>query len=170
MYQFIFQHFCILSRCQREYMCQVDITLPDINRACQVEINFSEILLLTLMLSYVGVKLIDQMNGPWYEKRILILYTDNKEDQNLHVRACLDSKQNVSLHFYCWQVSNPINRNPNKYSRLSLSRIPRDSLKHFEISVLRHIRVERVRKTINWTTTFNKWICNLTHEVRNIYI
>ena len=43
-------------------MCQVDITLPDINRACQVEINFSEILLLTLMLSYVGVKLIDQMD------------------------------------------------------------------------------------------------------------
>ena len=36
-----------------------------------------------------------------------------------------------------------------KYSRLSLSRIPRDSLKHFEISVPRHIRVERVRKTIN---------------------
>ena len=35
------------------------------------------------------------------------------------------------------------------YSRLPLSRIPRDSLKHFEISVLRHIRVERVRKTIN---------------------
>ena len=55
------------------------------------------------------------------------------------------------------------------YSRLSLSRIPRDSLKHFEISVPRHIRVERVRKTINWTTTFNKWICNLTPEVRNIY-
>ena len=38
---------------------------------------------------------------------------------------------------------------PEKYSRLSLSRIPRDSLKHFEISVPRHIRVEGVRKTIN---------------------
>ena len=36
-----------------------------------------------------------------------------------------------------------------KYSRLPVSRIPRDSLKHFEISVPRHIRVERVRKTIN---------------------
>ena len=35
------------------------------------------------------------------------------------------------------------------YSRLSLSRIPRDSLKHFEISIPRYIRVERVRKTIN---------------------
>ena len=56
------------------------------------------------------------------------------------------------------------------HNRLSLSRIPRDSLKHFEISVLRHIGVERVRKTIHWTTTFNKWICNLTPEVRNIYI
>ena len=57
-----------------------------------------------------------------------------------------------------------------EYSRLSLSRTPRDSLKYFEISVPRHIRVEKVRKTINWTTTFNKWICNLTPEVWNIYI
>ena len=56
------------------------------------------------------------------------------------------------------------------YSRLSLSRIQRDSLKHFEISVPQHIRVERVSKIINWTTTFNKWICNLTPEVRNIHI
>ena len=36
-----------------------------------------------------------------------------------------------------------------KYSRLSLSQIPRDSIKYFEISVPRHVRVERVRKTIN---------------------
>ena len=35
------------------------------------------------------------------------------------------------------------------YRRLPLSRIPRDSLKHFEISVFRHIRFEKVRKTIN---------------------
>ena len=38
------------------------------------------------------------------------------------------------------------------------------SLKHFEISVPRHIRsirVAEVRKTINRTTTFNKRICNL---------
>ena len=53
-----------------------------------------------------------------------------------------------------------------KYSRLSLSRIPRDSLKYFEVSVPRHIRVERVRKTINWTTTFNKWIWNLTPKLK----
>ena len=67
---------------------------------------------------------------------------------------------NLCPHTFVW----------GKYSRLPLSRIPRDSLKHFEISVLRHIRVQRVRKTINWTTTFNKWISNLTLEVRNIYI
>ena len=36
-----------------------------------------------------------------------------------------------------------------KYSRLSLSRIPRDSLKRFELSVPRHISVAEVRKTIN---------------------
>ena len=33
-----------------------------------------------------------------------------------------------------------------KYSRLSLSRIPRDSLKNFEISVVRHIRFAELRK------------------------
>ena len=51
----------------------------------------------------------------------------------------------------CYKYAN-VNRNKKKifiYSRLSLSRIPRDSLKHFEISVPRHIRAERVRKTIN---------------------
>ena len=54
------------------------------------------------------------------------------------------------------------------YSRLSLSRIPRDSPKHFEISVPRNIRVAIVGKTKNRTTTFNKSICNLTPEVRDI--
>ena len=34
----------------------------------------------------------------------------------------------------------------DKYSRLSLSRIPRDSLKYFEISVVRHIRFAELRK------------------------
>ena len=53
------------------------------------------------------------------------------------------------------------------YSRLSLSRMPRDSLKHFEIFLPWNIRVAEVRKTINRTTTFNKWICNLTPEVRD---
>ena len=32
------------------------------------------------------------------------------------------------------------------YSQLSLSRIPRDSLKYFEISVLRHTRFAELRK------------------------
>ena len=34
----------------------------------------------------------------------------------------------------------------NDYSRLSLSQIPRDSLKYFEISVLRHIRFAELGK------------------------
>ena len=42
------------------------------------------------------------------------------------------------------------------YSRLSLSRNPRDSMKHFEISELRYIRFAELRKTINPTTNFNK--------------
>ena len=56
---------------------------------------------------------------------------------------CACSDQTTHLHSLVWAC--PI----HIYNRLSLSRIPRDSLKHFEISVLRHIRVERVRKTIN---------------------
>ena len=55
-----------------------------------------------------------------------------------------------------------------QYSRLSLARIPRNSLTHFEISVSRNIRIAEVRKTINRTITFNKWICNLIPEVRDI--
>ena len=54
------------------------------------------------------------------------------------------------------------------YSRLSLSRIPRDSLKYFEISVVQHIRFAELRKKIIWLTTFNKLIGNWTFEVRDI--
>ena len=43
-----------------------------------------------------------------------------------------------------------------RYSRLSLSRSPRDCMKQFEISVPRHIRFAELRKTINRTTTFNR--------------
>ena len=52
------------------------------------------------------------------------------------------------------------------YSRLSLSRRPRDSLKYFEISVPRPIRFAKSRKKI-WTNTFYKWTCTLTSEVRH---
>ena len=54
-------------------------------------------------------------------------------------------------------------------SRLSLSRIPRDSLEYFEISVLRHIRFAELRKKkLIRLTTFNKYICNWTIEVSDI--
>ena len=49
----------------------------------------------------------------------------------------------------------------------SLSRIPRDSLKYFEISVLRHIRFAELRKKLIRLTTFNKYMCNWTLEVRD---
>ena len=55
-----------------------------------------------------------------------------------------------------------------KYSRLSLSRIPRDSLKYFEISVLRHVRFAELRKKLIRLITFNKYMCNWTLEVRDI--
>ena len=53
------------------------------------------------------------------------------------------------------------------YSRLSLSRIPRESLKYFEISVHRHIRFA-VKEKMSRTATFNKCKCNLTPEDRDI--
>ena len=49
-----------------------------------------------------------------------------------------------------------VGKKKGKYSRLSLYGNPRDSMKHFEISVLRHIRFMELRKTINRTTTFNR--------------
>ena len=43
-----------------------------------------------------------------------------------------------------------------------------DSLKHFEIYVLRHIKFAELRKTINRKTTFHKWVHILTPKVRDI--
>ena len=42
----------------------------------------------------------------------------------------------------------------HKYSRLSLSRSRRDPLKHFEISVLRHMRSAELRKIPNEQPNF----------------
>ena len=56
----------------------------------------------------------------------------------------------------------------DKYSRLSLSRNRRDSMKYFEISLPRHIRFADLRKKIIRTTTFNKYICSWTLGVRDI--
>ena len=42
----------------------------------------------------------------------------------------------------------------SRYSRLSLSRSRKDPLKHFEISVLRHIRFAELRK---WNQSNNKF-------------
>ena len=59
-------------------------------------------------------------------------------------------------------VLNPI------YSRLPLSRSPRDALKYFEISVLRHIRFAELGEKLIRLTTFNKYMRNWTLEVRDI--
>ena len=46
------------------------------------------------------------------------------------------------------------------YSQLSLSRSRRDPLKHFEISVLRHIRCVELRKIPNEQPNFtNEHVC-----------
>ena len=58
----------------------------------------------------------------------------------------------------------------DNYSRLSLSRTPRDSLEYIEIPVLRHIRCPDLRK--NLTTKCPIVICNLTplHKIYYIYL
>ena len=48
-----------------------------------------------------------------------------------------------------------------KYIRLSLSRIPRDSLKHFEISVPRHIRFSELRKLFEQPHLTNLYVIGL---------
>ena len=48
------------------------------------------------------------------------------------------------------------------------SRNPRNSLKYFEISIPRNIRFAELRNKMSQTTTYLKWICNLTPEVRDI--
>ena len=53
-----------------------------------------------------------------------------------------------------------------RYSQLSLSRGPRDSLKYFKISVLGHIRFAELRKKYIEQPNF-KWINYLTPEVRD---
>ena len=50
------------------------------------------------------------------------------------------------------------------YSRLSLSQIPRDSLKYFVISVPRH-QICRIEEKIIQTTTSNKYICNWSRRL-----
>ena len=54
------------------------------------------------------------------------------------------------------------------YSRLSLSRTPRDSMKQFEISVLRHIRFADSGKQLIEQPPLTEWICNLTPKLRDI--
>ena len=76
--------------------------------------------------------------------------------------ACTNAQADLGLR------SPLTDRRCSNYSRLSLSRIPRDTLKYFEISVLRHIRFAELRKKLIRLTTFNKYMCNWALEVRDI--
>ena len=72
-------------------------------------------------------------------------------------------------HLYMpYSIRNPRRKTSIIYSRLSLSRIPRNSLKYFEISVLRYIKFAELRKKLIRLTTLNKYMCNWTLEVRDI--
>ena len=60
----------------------------------------------------------------------------------------------------------------NNYSQLSLSRSRRDPMKHFAISVLRHIRFAELRKIQikqpNFTNKYVIWLLNLEIYIENI--
>ena len=71
---------------------------------------------------------------------------------------------NIADWYVCATTGNCTNTIDSRYL---LS--PRESLKHFEISVPRYIRYAKLRKTINRTTTFHKWRCNLTPDIRDIF-
>ena len=71
------------------------------------------------------------------DKRFVCLFELEFTTQSTLLRSCRAGQFTLS-HF------SPLRG--NKYSRLSLSRIPRDSLKYFEISVPRHIRFAEFRK------------------------
>ena len=77
-----------------------------------------------------------------------IFENNTKKKKNKNKGLLMDSRDKLSYNY------NKINS--SEYSRLPLSRNQRDSMKHFEISVLRHIRFVELRKTINRTTTFNR--------------
>ena len=55
-----------------------------------------------------------------------------------------------------------------KYSRLALTRIPRDSLKYFQDIRTSTYQIYRREEKIIRTTTFSKFICNWTPEFRDI--
>ena len=74
-----------------------------------------------------------------------------KHMQTIEIQLVCTSRSFGGLH--CLLIKSLVTV---EYSRLSLSRNPKGSMKHFEISVLRHIRFAELRKTINLTTTFNK--------------
>ena len=54
------------------------------------------------------------------------------------------------------------------YSRLSLSRIPRDNLKYFEYIHTSTYQICRIEEKLIRLTTFNKYMCNWTLEIRDI--
>ena len=81
------------------------------------------------------------MAGPWFEM-----------SQSRHIQADVQLNRDVEHIFSDFKRTHGMYHrfNPNPaisiYSQLSLSRIPRDSLKYFEISVPRHIRFAELRK------------------------
>ena len=80
-------------------------------------------------------------------KMALMQYT-NSEGTGQPVRAhslqCLLCMPSYSLAFTIRRADS--GDSTRIYSRLSLSRTPRDSLNYFEISVVRHIRFAELRK------------------------
>ena len=106
-------------------------------------------------------------------KQYTILSIPKKVAKNYSKSAALEFFQRTKYEFETAMVNEQSVFDQLKFycihSRLSLSRNRRDPLKHFDTSILRHIRFVVLRKRTIWTTKFHKWLCNVTSLVINIY-
>ena len=100
---------------------------PNSDRAC-----ISELTRLNIFTDCGGFVI--QVKSPFYVTRLNMYFSFNVVFFHGRCTTCKKRKQQKN------------NEKKTKYSRLSLSRTPRDSLKYFEISVVRHIRFAELRK------------------------
>ena len=89
------------------------------------------------------------MTKIYFTRSFLILTgADSEGARGVQPNTVLTHNGKCWIHLISWDTVVTLNTHIpySLYSRLSLSRIPRDSLKYFEISVLRHIRFAELSK------------------------
>ena len=94
--------------------------------------------------------------------------SENKTYSGIHYKMNLQKlsifKPDISVLFLSINLSYHINIVDSRYLEFQGTLWNTSRYTYLEISGL-----QKWRKTINWTTTFNKWICNLTRAVRTYW-